>query len=144
MSTDLSFVCIAVYDLQEATDRFCTLYNLQVMQPPNDNTQFGYRNTFLGNGTRAIIELLEPLGDDSHVRKFLEARGEGVYLITLELDDLVDTVKNVRSQGGRITGIPEDEDPTPSTDYVWVHPSSSHGVFVELLQKGFGPLPGGS
>ena len=144
MSTDLGFVCIAVYDLQEATDRFCTLYNLQVMQPPNDNTQFGYRNTFLGNGTRALIELLEPLGDDSHVRNFLEARGEGVYLITLELDDLVDTVKNVRSQGGRITGIPEDEDPTPSTDYVWVHPSSSHGVFVELLQKGFGPLPGGS
>lgn len=50
MATDLSFVCIAVYDLQEATDRFCNLYGLQVMQPPNDNTQFGYRNAFLGNG----------------------------------------------------------------------------------------------
>ena len=98
MATDLSFVCIAVYDLQEATERFCSLYGMQVMQPPNDNTQFGYRNTFLGNGSKAIIELLEPLGDECHVRKFLEARGEGVYLVTFEVDDLVDTVKSVRSQ----------------------------------------------
>ena len=143
MPTELSFICVAVHDLQEASDRFCNLYGLQVMQPPNDNTQLGYRNTFLGNGARAIIELIEPLAGDSAVRKFLDSRGEGVYLVALGVDDLRDAVRNVRSHGGRVTGIPDDQEPAPGADHLWVHPKDSHGVFVELLQKGLGPLPGG-
>ena len=144
MATDLSFVCIAVHDLQEASDRFCNLFGLEVMQMPNDNTQLGYRSTYLGNGSKALIELIEPLGEGSAVGKFLETRGEGVYLITFEVDDIRDSVRNVRSHGGRVTGIPDDEDPGPNADYLWVHPKGTHGVFVEILQKGFGPLPGSS
>ncbi|MCH8087053.1 MAG: VOC family protein, partial [Chloroflexi bacterium] len=81
MITSLSFACIAVRDLQQATDQYCQLFGLEVMQPPNDSTRFGFRNTFLGNGQHVLIELIEPLGPDSPIAKFLDTRGEGVYLI---------------------------------------------------------------
>ena len=142
MINKLSFVCIAVNNLQEATGRYIDLFGLKVMQPPNDSTRFGFRNTFLGNGKGPVVELLEPIDPDSAVAKFLKSRGEGVYLITFEVDDLREAVREVRAKGGRITGIDEDEEPGPTIDAVWVHPKSTHGVFIELLQKGFGPLPG--
>lgn len=142
MITGLSFASIAVRDLQQATDQYCLLFGLEVMQPPNDYTRLGFRNTFLGNGQQVMIELIEPLGPDSPITKFLDSRGEGLYLITFEVDDLPQAVKDVRVGGGHITGIPEGQEPRPNTDMVWVHPKSAHGVFIELLQKGFGPLPG--
>ena len=143
MINDLSFVCVAVRDIQEATDRYRDLFDLQVMVPPSDNTELGFRSTYLGNGAVVIIELIEPLGEDSAVGRFLEARGEGVYLITFEVEDLKGAVKDVRAKGGRVTGIPEDQEANAG-DMVWVHPKSAHGVFIELLQKGHGPMDGGA
>ena len=142
MINKLSFACIAVNSLEEATKTYTKLFDLQVMQPPNDFTRFGFRSTYLGNGREALIEFLEPIDQDSAVAKFLKSRGEGIYLVTFEVDDLREAVREVRARGGRITGIPDGEDPEPNTEAVWVHPKDTHGAFIELLQKGLGPLPG--
>ncbi len=141
MINDLSFVCVAVKDIQEATGRYRDLFGLEVMVPPTDNAELGFRSTYLGNGVKVIIELIEPLGENSAVGRFLEARGEGVYLITFEVDSLQGAVNGVRAEGGRVTGIPEAQE-AGADDMVWVHPKSTHGVFVELLQKGHGPMDG--
>ena len=56
-------------------------------------------------------------------------------MISLEVDDLRETVKQVRSSGGRITGLDENEEPSKDTLSVWIHPMSSKGVFIELRQS---------
>jgi methylmalonyl-CoA/ethylmalonyl-CoA epimerase len=136
MLTKLTSVCVAVHDLQEAIDRYCELFGLQLMKPISAPTQLGFRNAWLGNGKDAFIEILESTDPKSAVARFLDSRGEGIYLVEFDVDDLPETVRHVRAKGGRITGIPDGEDPTPETRGVWVHPSSTRGVFMGIHPPG--------
>ena len=57
--------------------------------------------------------------------RFLETRGEGVYLVGFETEDIRASVKKLRERGARVTQRSPD-------DTAWVHPRDAHGVFVEL------------
>lgn len=78
------------------------------------------------------IELLEPTGPDSVIAKFIEKRGEGLHHIALKVPDLTNLVERLRSAGARIMN-----DPRPGAGghlYVFVHPASTGGVLLELIQ----------
>jgi LAO/AO transport system kinase len=78
------------------------------------------------------IELLEPAGPDSVIAKFLETRGEGLHHVALRVPDLQATVNRLHSAGARILN-----EPRPGAGghlYTFVHPSSTGGVLLELIQ----------
>ncbi len=136
MNTEFSYFSIAVKNLNEATDLYTKMLGLEVMEQPEKSTEFGFLASRLGANGTGFLELLEPINENSAVSRFIETRGEGVYMISLEVENLRETVKQVRLSGGRITGIGETEEPSADTPSVWVHPMSSKGVFIELRQAG--------
>ncbi len=78
------------------------------------------------------IELLEPAGPDSVIAKFLETRGEGLHHVALRVPDLQAAVDRLRASGARVLN-----DPRPGAGghlYTFVHPSSTGGVLLELIQ----------
>ena len=79
------------------------------------------------------IELLEPTGPDSVIAKFLEKRGEGLHHVALHVPDLKQAVATLKATGARLIS---DEIKTGAGghQYVFVHPSSTGGVLVELIQ----------
>jgi methylmalonyl-CoA epimerase len=79
------------------------------------------------------IELLEPTSDDSPISKFLEKRGGGIHHIAVEVDDIRATLLRLKSKGMRLI----DENPRIGAEgclVAFVHPSSSNGVLLELVQ----------
>ena len=54
---------------------------------------------FFSTGNDAQIELLEPLGIDSPVAKFLEARGEGIHHIAVKVDDIEAVLNRLKLKG---------------------------------------------
>jgi methylmalonyl-CoA epimerase len=79
------------------------------------------------------IELLEATEPDSVIAKFIEKRGEGLHHVALKVPDLAATVDRLRTQGARLLN-----DPRPGAGghlYVFVHPSSTGGVLLELIQQ---------
>ena len=78
------------------------------------------------------IELLEPTEPDSVIAKFIEKRGEGLHHVALKVPDLSNAVERLRSAGARIMN-----DPRPGAGghlYVFVHPASTGGILLELIQ----------
>jgi methylmalonyl-CoA epimerase len=78
------------------------------------------------------IELLEPAEADSPIGKFLEKRGEGLHHVAIKVPDLPAAVERLRASGARLLN-----DPRPGAGghlYVFVHPASTGGVLVELIQ----------
>ena len=78
------------------------------------------------------IELLEPMGADSAIGKFLEKRGEGIHHVALKVPDLAAAIERLRASGARILN-----EPRPGAGghlYSFVHPSSTGGVLLELIQ----------
>jgi methylmalonyl-CoA epimerase len=79
------------------------------------------------------IELLEPTEPDSVIGKFLTKRGEGLHHVAIRVPDLNASVERLRSSGARLLN-----EPRPGAGghlYVFVHPSSTGGVLIELIQE---------
>lgn len=79
------------------------------------------------------IELLEPAEADSVVAKFIEKRGEGLHHIALRVPDLAASVERLKSAGARLLNEPRAG--AGGHIYVFVHPSSTGGVLLELIQE---------
>ncbi len=80
------------------------------------------------------FELLKPDRDDSPVAKFLRRRGEGMHHLALAVDDIAQRLEELKSQGVRLI----DEHPragAENTLVAFIHPSSTGGVLIELVQR---------
>src|SRR4051812_17433388 len=80
------------------------------------------------------VELLEPTSEDSPISKFLEKRGGGIHHIAVEVEDIRAALLKLKAEGMRLI----DETPRTGAEgclVAFVHPSSSNGVLLELVQK---------
>ncbi len=125
-------VGIAVRSLEDAANRFGGLLGLE-RGARYDLPEFGVKALFLPVG-EGNLELLEPIGTGSTVASFLEKRGEGMHHVCFEVDDIEKALADFAAQGARLI----DEKPRPGAGghlVAFVHPKSTHGVLVELMQK---------
>ena len=80
------------------------------------------------------IELLEATSDDSPIAKFVEKRGGGIHHIAVEVENIEESLAKLKSEGARLI----DEQPRIGAEgclVAFVHPSSSGGVLLELIQE---------
>lgn len=133
MKARLDHIGIAVANLDEALAFYRDALGLEVSVPHDVPTE-RVRATFVPVGGPAL-ELLEPTAPDSVVARFLDRRGPGIHHITLLVDDLEAVLERLRARGVRLL----DETPRAGAHgsrVAFVHPSSAHGVLVELKQAG--------
>lgn len=79
------------------------------------------------------IELLEALNPDSPVGKFLAKRGPGIHHIAVEVPDIKTALAELKDKGARLI----DETPRVGAGgclVAFVHPSTTNGVLLELVQ----------
>jgi methylmalonyl-CoA epimerase len=79
------------------------------------------------------IELLEPAAPDSPISGFLEKRGQGLHHVALQVDDLAAAVERLKAEGARLLNEPRQG--AGGHLYVFVHPASTGGVLLELIQR---------
>ncbi len=79
------------------------------------------------------IELLEPVEADSVIGKFIDKRGEGLHHIAIRVPDLAASVDKLKASGARLLNEPRAG--AGGHLYVFVHPSSTGGVLLELIQE---------
>jgi methylmalonyl-CoA/ethylmalonyl-CoA epimerase len=84
----------------------------------------------IGEGVE--INLLEPMGPDSTVAKFLEKRGEGLHHIALETDDVNAELKKMEKKGIQL--IDKEGREGVAGQIGFLHPKSVNGVLVELVE----------
>jgi methylmalonyl-CoA epimerase len=86
----------------------------------------------LGGPGGSEIELLQPVGSDSGIARFLEQRGEGMHHICLEVEDIDRALRELQESGAALL----DTSPRPTAEGrgIFLHPRSSHGVLLELIQ----------
>lgn len=121
---------IAVTSLDQALKFYETQLGLQVaMRETVAQEKVNVAMLPLG-GPR--IELLEPSEADSVIAKFIEQRGEGLHHVALKVPDLLGSVERLRSAGARIVNEPRAG--AGGHLYVFVHPASTGGVLLELIQ----------
>ena len=80
------------------------------------------------------IELLEPTTDDSPISKFLAKRGPGIHHVAIQVENIRESLRKMKEEGARLI----DEEPRNGAGgclVAFVHPSSTGGVLVELVEN---------
>jgi len=88
----------------------------------------------------SYVQLLSPTREDSLVARFLATRGEGLHHVGYRVADCAEALDAVKRAGGVVL----DEAPRPGsrgTMVAFVHPRSSFGTLIELVQEN---RPGGA
>ena len=126
-SYPLDHVAVAVPSLQEA----CRLFHLLSGAEPSPEEVLesqGVRVQFVGS-----IELLEPLGPETTVGRFLQRRGPALHHIAYRVPDIPQALSRLREEGVELI----DEEPRPGARghlVAFLHPRSTGGILVELVQ----------
>lgn len=136
MFTRIDHVGIAVRDLDAALDLYTSLFGL-TLAGRETNEEQGVREAMLyvadSPGGASYVQLLEPLGPDTPVGRFLEARGEGVHHIGYGVADVARSLELLKDQDVRLV----DERPRHGSlgaSIAFLHPKSVGGVLTELVQ----------
>jgi methylmalonyl-CoA epimerase len=132
MKATLDHIGIAVSNIEDALGFYRDALGLEVEAPEEVASQ-RVRAHFVPVGD-AALELLEPTADDSPIAKYVGKRGPGLHHITLRVDDIAAALAQLKARGVRLI----DEAPRPGAHgslVAFVHPSSAHGVLVELKQR---------
>lgn len=79
------------------------------------------------------FELLEGTADDSAITRFIAKRGEGLHHVAVHVNDISATFEDLRRRGVRLIS---DEIKVGAGGhlYIFVHPSATGGVLLELCQ----------
>jgi methylmalonyl-CoA epimerase len=131
MKAILDHVGIAVKDMAAAVAFYRDALGLDV-EPPEEVASQHVRAHFVRAG-EARLELLEATAPDSAIARFVERHGPGLHHITLRVDDIHLALARLRERGAKLI----DEVPRQGAEHAlvaFIHPSSAHGVLVELKQ----------
>ena len=135
--TRIDHIGIACRDLNKAIELYQATFGLKVVTVETNEVQ-GVREAMLAVGERALmpgyVQLLEPLGPDTPVGKFLARRGEGVHHIGYGVADIGEALSALGETGIRLI----DERPrhgSMGASIAFLHPADLGGVLTELVQS---------
>ena len=129
----LNHVAIAVRDMEKAADVYRKTLgadvSAKVPQP-----EHGVSTVFI-TLPNTKIELLEPLGAESPIAKFLERNPDGgIHHICYEVDDIIAARDQLTKQGARVLGTGEPKIGAHGKPVLFLHPKDFCGTLVELEQ----------
>ena len=130
---NLDHVAIAVADLDASLDEYRRLYGAEA-QHREVVAEQGVEEAMISVGG-SYIQLLQPLGGDTPVGKFLAARGEGLHHIALAVADIDAALQHLESEGATLI----DREPRiggRGARIAFVHPKQFAGTLVELVESG--------
>lgn len=132
MIKKIDHIGVAVQNIDEALKLYSEALGLHLTQTDKEEGQKSIV-AFLPVGD-GEVELVEPIGDDGPVARFLQKRGEGIHHICFEVDDIYATLGRLKAVGIELI----DEKPyigTAGKKIAFIHPKGAHGVLIELYQK---------
>jgi len=123
-------VVLAVEDMDESVKLYEDLFGIEFdteWEMPMDDMVV--KSARIGETQFQIVKSTTP---DGLIARFIQNNGEGIHHICFKVKDLKGMVDRLKSNGARI--VPEEPIDFGGIAYAFVHPSSTHGLLIELLE----------
>jgi methylmalonyl-CoA epimerase len=131
MLTEIDHVAIAVNDLEAAIAWYAQVFGATVEH--REVVESDGVSEALLKVADSYVQLLTPTRDDSPVAKYLANKGEGLHHVGYRVADCAAALASIVAAGGRVI----DQAPRPGsrgTTVAFVHPKTSFGTLIELVQ----------
>lgn len=128
---NLDHVAIAVADLDQAIAGYRDRYDIEPLYRERVEEQ-GVEEAMIPIGG-SYVQLLQPLGPETPVGRFLSKNGEGLHHIAYAVSSIERALAHLKSQGARLI----DERPRRGgrgARIAFVHPADLAGTLIELVE----------
>jgi methylmalonyl-CoA/ethylmalonyl-CoA epimerase len=129
----IDHVGVACPVLEPAIERYTSVFGLAVVSRETNEAQ-GVREAMLATADgSSYVQLLEPLGPDTPVGKFLARRGAGIHHVGYAVPDVMAALETIGGRGVRLI----DQRPrhgSMGASIAFLHPADLGGVLTELVQ----------
>ena len=128
---NLDHVAIAVESLDDAVAAYRDRYGVEPLYREVVESQ-GVSEAMIPVGG-SFIQLLQPLGPETPVGRFMSKHGEGLHHVAYAVASIDSALDQLRSQGARLV----DHEPRPGsrgTRIAFVHPADLAGTLMELVE----------
>ena len=129
----LKHYTIAVHDLDEAVRSYGAKFGMAAVGERAHNSIGNFDFERVGYGGEVMLHLIQPSSEESPIWKLMQERinpfnphGEGIYLLAYDCDDIDGFVEKIEADGGKVNRA-------PGGGNVWVHPTTSNFVLMELF-----------
>lgn len=134
MPERIDHVAIIVRSIEQALVFYRDTLGLapgEIQEVPGEQVRIAFLP--LGGPGGSEIELIEPTSPDSALSRFLEKRGEGLHHICLQVENIETALHEMQARGAAVL----DREPRVAAEgrAIFLHPRSTHGVLLELLEK---------
>ncbi len=120
----------------ESIDRSSKFWNMLGFQNSGDEVveSQGVKIRYLEGDGGTRVELLEPLGEDTPVGRFMEKSGEGVQQVAVSVENIDGVISSLISKGVSMINEVAVEG-SGGHRIAFIHPKSTGGVLVELVES---------
>ena len=124
----INHIGIAVKNLEQARDFYSSVFKLESSTPLVEKD---FRVSMMQIGD-IKIELMDPIGSEGVIARFLAKRGEGIHHICFEVDDIDSALASIEAKGGELLN----KEPQTGAEgkIAFLHPRTAHGVLIELVE----------
>lgn len=132
MIKKISHIAVAVRSIEEVRNFYEEILGLKI-EKIEEVPERKVKVAFIPIG-ETRIELVEPLSEDSPVKKFLDERGGGIHHICFEIKEIEKEMEKLKEKGIKFTS----EKPEKGAEgnlVCFIHPKSAYGVLIELNEK---------
>tara|TARA_X000000368_G_scaffold67197_1_gene48381 strand:+ start:4868 stop:5272 length:405 start_codon:yes stop_codon:yes gene_type:complete len=127
----LNHIAIAVPDIKEAADQYRNIFGAKVSEEV-EQPDHGVTTVFIDLGNTKI-ELLEVLGENSPIQKFIDKNPKGgMHHICLEVENINDAIEKLNTHEVSITGTGKSKIGAHGKPVVFLHPKDCNGTLIEL------------
>ena len=122
-------ICIAVKNLEEARKIWEPILGKPEPDDPyiDEPEKIRVARYWVGE---VGFELMESTSPDGDVAKWIEKRGEGIMIISLNVDNTRDSIDELSAKGYPFIGGAR---PFRDAEYTFIHPKAVNGVLLELM-----------
>jgi methylmalonyl-CoA epimerase len=124
----IDHVAIAVKDLDAAVKTFTGNFGFPI-ERIGEVPALNIRRAYLTIGD-AWLELFQPTADANPAAKFIAERGEGMYVLSLEVDDLQRAAQALGQRGIKVNVQEVPNGPRLG----FISPKATHGVLLQLIE----------
>jgi methylmalonyl-CoA/ethylmalonyl-CoA epimerase len=126
-------ICIATKDVKKAEEEYSKAFGWEVAYRYVDEPEKIRVVGFRVGPTPTCIEVMEDLDGTGEVAKFISKRGEGVMLISFNVDSCENAIQTLKGNGVKMI----DNKPRFFAEYkrnfAFIHPAATRGVLTEVI-----------
>jgi methylmalonyl-CoA epimerase len=133
MIKEFDHVGMVVKNTEEMVSLFSNLFGFKISESLTFPEE-GFRSTLISKED-TTIELIEPIGPEGIIQRFVQKQGWGLHHISIQVDNIVQEMKSLKTKGVQLVNEEPQEVKGTSNKTVFIHPYSTRGILIELIQR---------